>query len=140
MEILYQTEATATGGHEGTVATSDGRLEVELALPAELGGSGQAGTNPEQLFTAGFAACFLSALKVVAPHEQVELPGNASVTARVGLGRRDGGKGYGFAVHLEVSLPGVEREAAEALLARAIEVCPYTHAVRGNVDVAVHIV
>jgi Ohr subfamily peroxiredoxin len=134
MTTLYTAEATATGdGRNGHARTDDGQLDLSLAVPKELGGAGGA-TNPEQLFAAGYAACFHSALKTVARLTKVDLP-ETSVTARVGLGRLDAG-GYGLTVTLGVNLPGMDRDAAEALVAKAHQTCPYSNATRGNIDVA----
>lgn len=131
--ILYTTTATATGGRDGRARTNDG-FEVILGTAKELGGNGQ-GNNPEQLFAAGYAACFLGALKFVASQGQhAKVPGDASVDATVGIGPR-ADKGFGLAVELKVSLPGVDRTAAEALVAEADTICPYSHAIRGNVTV-----
>jgi len=131
---LYTTSATATGGRDGRARTTDGSFEVTLGTPKELGGNGQ-GNNPEQLFASGYAACFLGAMKFVAAQGQhARVPADATVTATVGIGPR-ADKGFGLAVALEVSLPGVDREAAEALVAEADTICPYSHAVRGNIEV-----
>ncbi|NEW57976.1 organic hydroperoxide resistance protein [Nocardia cyriacigeorgica] len=133
MTTLYTAEATATGaGRGGHVRSTDAALDLALSIPAELGGAGGAGTNPEQLFAAGFAACFHSALQVVARREKVALDGT-SVTGAVGIG--PDGAGYGLSVALTVDLPGVEREQGEALIAAAHQVCPYSNATRGNIDV-----
>jgi Ohr subfamily peroxiredoxin len=131
--ILYTATATAHGGRDGRVATDDGQLEVTVATPKELGGPGGA-TNPEQLFAAGYAACFHSALTLVARRAHVDVTGS-TVTAQVGLGRREGGPGYGLTVRLAVALPGVAGEEARALVERADKVCPYSNAVRGNITV-----
>lgn len=137
-EIVYSTRATATGGRDGRARTDDGAFEVALASPKELGGKGQ-GNNPEQLFAAGYAACFLSALKFVSSQGQLaKVPADASVSATVGIGPR-ADKGFGLAVRLSISLPGVEQAAAEALVAEADTVCPYSHAVRGNISVALEV-
>jgi osmotically inducible protein OsmC len=132
-QVLYTTAATATGGRDGRARTADGSLNVWLDMPAELGGKGH-GNNPEQLFAAGYAACFLSAMKNVgkAPHPTV--PANAEVTATVGIGPRAQG-GFGLTIALAVALPGVDHAAAVALVEAAHAVCPYSNAVRGNVDV-----
>lgn len=136
-KILYQTEATATGGREGHARTADGSLNVWLGMPKELGGNGF-GNNPEQLFAAGYAACFLSAMKNVARSgEHPKVPDSTTVTAQVGVGPND--HGFGLAIALRVALPGVERAAAEALVAAAHRVCPYSNAVRGNVEVALEV-
>ena len=134
LKTLYTAEAIATGeGRNGRTRTDDGQLDLALAVPKELGGAGGA-TNPEQLFAAGYAACFHSALKTVARMTKIELP-ETSVTAQVGLGRLDAG-GYGLTVALAVTLPGMDEAAAEALVAKAHQTCPYSNATRGNIDVA----
>jgi Ohr subfamily peroxiredoxin len=135
MAILYTTKASATGGRDGKAATEDGKFSVDLATPAELGGKGGDGTNPEQLFAAGYSACFLGALKFVAGKEKVTIPDDAKVSTSVGIGPRDDGTGFGLAVSIEVSLPGVERSTAESLTQKAHVVCPYSHATKGNIDV-----
>ena len=134
MQILYKAQATATGGRDGRAVSSDEKLNVRLSTPKELGGAGGEGTNPEQLFAAGYSACFLSALKFVAAHAKVALPADAAVTAEVGIGPNGSG-GFGLAVDLRVSLPGLAKEAAEALVHKAHEVCPYSNATRGNIEV-----
>ncbi|WP_022802513.1 organic hydroperoxide resistance protein [Deinococcus ficus] len=133
MSNLYTTEATATGGRQGTTASADGRLNVSLSTPQELGGDGGPGTNPEQLFAAGYAACFQSALGVVARRQKIDLDPASTITARVGLLRQ--GLGFGLDVELEGRFPGLSRDEAQALMAAAHEVCPYSAATRGNVDV-----
>jgi lipoyl-dependent peroxiredoxin len=135
-KVLYKATATAHGGREGRVTSDDGKLDLPLSMPKELGGSGGNGTNPEQLFAAGYAACFESALRYLASQQKIVL-NDASVTAIVGIGPRDAG-GFGLAVALKASLPGMERSQAEALLKTAHEaVCPYSHATRNNLNVAV---
>ncbi|HTN64685.1 MAG TPA: organic hydroperoxide resistance protein [Burkholderiaceae bacterium] len=134
MQVLYTTSATASGGRDGRAVSADRQLEVQLATPEELGGAGGAGTNPEQLFAAGYAACFLSALKLVAGKSGTALPANTTVTGEVGIGPNDRG-GFGLAVSLRVAAPDMERARAEALIAKAHEVCPYSNATRGNIDV-----
>jgi osmotically inducible protein OsmC len=136
MQILYTAKATATGGRDGRAVTSDEHLNVKLNTPKELGGAGGEGTNPEQLFAAGYSACFLSALKFVAAHTKVALPADAAVSAQVGIGPNGQG-GFGLAAELQVSLPGLEPAAAQALVAKAHEVCPYSNATRNNIDVKV---
>ncbi|WP_066798560.1 organic hydroperoxide resistance protein [Sphingomonas soli] len=137
-KILYSTRATATGGRDGKARTDDGALEVALATPKELGGNGQ-GNNPEQLFAAGYAACFLGALKFVGTQgKHARLPANASVSATVGIGPRSD-KGFGLAVTLDISLPGLDAGDAEALVAEADTICPYSHAVRGNIEVTLNV-
>ena len=136
VQVLYTAEATAVGGREGHIKSSDGVLEAKLALPKQLGGPGGAATNPEQLFAAGYAACFESAVRFVAREQKVALTETA-VTAQVGVGPRSAG-GFGLTVALKVTLPGVDRAVAEKLVAFAHEnICPYSHATRGNVDVSV---
>jgi lipoyl-dependent peroxiredoxin len=138
MQILYTANATATGGRDGRAVSSDNKLEAKLSTPKELGGAGGEGTNPEQLFAAGYSACFLSAMKFVAAATKTTLPADAAVTAQVGIGPNDRG-GFGLAVELRVSLPSVDRAAAETLVNKAHEVCPYSNATRGNIDVKLSI-
>lgn len=137
MDILYTAEATAWGGREGRACSTDSILDVPLAIPKELGGPGGA-TNPEQLFAAGYAACFHSALKVLGRREKIDVDESA-VTARVGLGMNDKG-GFEIEVELEVEIPALERSAAEAIVEKAHHVCPYSNATRGNVDVKLTVV
>lgn len=133
MRVLYTAEVTSSGGRGGGIAkSSDGNLDVPIAVPTELGGSGE-GTNPEQLFAAGFAACFENAMLTVARRQGKEISGS-SVTGRVGLGPVEN-KGFGLEVELVVRLQGVDRAAAEELVQTAHQVCPYSNATRGNVDV-----
>ena len=139
MQILYTAKATATGGRDGRAVTSDEKLNVKLATPKELGGAGGEGTNPEQMFAAGYSACFLSALKLVAKATKVDLSPDTAVNAEVGIGPNGQG-GFGLAAELKVSMPGVEREAAQAVIDRAHQVCPYSNATRGNIEVKVSLV
>ena len=136
VNVLDETSARATGGRDGHSATLDGKVDVKLATPKELGGAGGDGTNPEQLFAAGYAACFIGAMKFVASQGGPKVPADTAVTATVGIGPRSEG-GFGLAIALEVSLPGVDRAEAEALVAKAHQVCPYSNATRNNVDVKV---
>lgn len=133
-KTLYTTSATSTGGRDGRAFTSDGSLNVWLDMPVELGGRGH-GNNPEQLFAAGYSACFLSAMKNVAGSLNIKIPAETAVTASIGIGPRAQG-GFGLSVALSVVLPGIERAAAQQLIEAAHEVCPYSNAVRGNVEVA----
>ena len=126
VNVLYKTSAKATGGRDGTAATLDGALDVKLATPKELGGGGGAGNNPEQLFAAGYAACFIGAMKFVASQGGPKVPADATVTSTVGIGPRSAG-GFGLEVELAVSLPGVPKAEAEALVAKAHQVCPWQH-------------
>jgi osmotically inducible protein OsmC len=137
IRVLYATEATAQGGREGHARTSDGRLDVELDVPAEMSGSGGPGTNPEQLFATGYAACFQSALLGVAAGRRLDLS-ESRVTARVGIGPVAGG-GFGLAVALDLDAPRIGRQEAIALMERAHERCPYSRATRGNIDVALSV-
>jgi lipoyl-dependent peroxiredoxin len=139
VKVLYKTTAKATGGRDGTAATLDGALNVKLSTPRELGGGGGAGNNPEQLFAAGYAACFIGAMKAVAAGGGPKVPADASVTSTVGIGPRSEG-GFGLDIDLAVSLPGLERADAETLVAKAHQVCPYSNATRGNVDVRLTVV
>lgn len=134
VNVLYTTSATAYGGRDGRAVIEDGSLEVLLATPKELGGAGGEGNNPEQLFAAGYSACFIGAMKFVAAQGGPKVPASTRVTAIVGIGPRSEG-GFGLDVELEVSLPGMERAAAEALVAKAHQVCPYSNATRNNVPV-----
>jgi Ohr subfamily peroxiredoxin len=137
IDVLYTAVATAENGRDGRVATDDGKLDVVVNPPREMGGSGD-GTNPEQLFAAGFSACFQSALGVVARREKADISGS-TVTARVGLGRtRDGG--FGLTVELTASLPGQDRETALRLVKEAHRVCPYSRATEGNIEVTLDVV
>jgi osmotically inducible protein OsmC len=138
MEVLYTAEATATGGRQGKVRSSDGVLDLALAMPVRPDGGADGHTNPEQLFAAAYAACFQNALMAVARREGAGL-GETTVTGRVSLGRDDQG-GYGIQVELLVSAPDLERGRAEDLVARAHQVCPYSKATRGNVEVTLTVV
>jgi osmotically inducible protein OsmC len=136
---IYKTKATATGGRDGAARSDDGSVDVKLVIPKEMGGPGGVGANPEKLFAAGYSACFLGAMKAVSGKEGVKVPADATVTATIGFGPRSEG-GYGITADLAVSLPGVEREAGERLIKAAHEVCPYSNATRGNVDVGLTLV
>jgi lipoyl-dependent peroxiredoxin len=138
VDVKYRAVATATGGRDGQAATADGTLNVKLAIPKELGGPGGTGNNPEQLFAAGYAACFIGAMKAVAPAQKLRVPNDAAVTATVGIGPRSEG-GFGITADLKVSLPGIERADAERLVNAAHQVCPYSNATRGNVAVGLTI-
>ncbi|MEU4207622.1 organic hydroperoxide resistance protein [Rothia terrae] len=134
MEAIYTTEALATGaGRDGSVRTADGSFEANLAIPTEMGGSGK-GNNPEQLFAAGYAACFHSALQMVARSQKKNIEGS-SVGAKVSIGKE--GEGFGLAVELEVVIPEMAHDEAQALADAAHQVCPYSNATRGNIPVTV---
>ena len=132
-QVLYTAQASATGGREGRAVSSDGVLDIQLSTPKELGGAGGPGTNPEQLFAAGFSACFLGALKFVAGQDKVAIPADARITGRVGIGAIP--TGFGIEVELTISVPGLPREQLQGLVDRAHIVCPYSNATRGNIDV-----
>ena len=132
-KILYAASATATGGREGRSVSSDNVLDVQLSTPKELGGDGGPGTNPEQLFAAGYSACFLGALKLVAGKHKITLPENTTVTAKIGIGQIP--TGFGIEAELTVAAPGVERETLQPLVDEAHIVCPYSNATRDNIDV-----
>jgi lipoyl-dependent peroxiredoxin len=138
MTSLYTAEATAHGGREGKVETSDQKLQLSLDIPKEMGGRGGAGTNPEQLFAAGYAACFHSAIKFVAGRQRLDTA-DSTVTARVGIGRTDAG-GFALAVELVIALPKLDREAAQKLADAAHQVCPYSNATRNNIPVTLTLV
>ncbi|MEO8673925.1 MAG: organic hydroperoxide resistance protein [Tahibacter sp.] len=137
MQILYRTSATAQGGRAGHVRSVDGVLDLDLAMPRELGGDGRAATNPEQLFAAGYSACFENALLHVARAKKLPVH-DTKVSAEVGIGPRADG-GFALAVSLNIELAGVDQASAEALVQAAHQVCPYSHALRGNVDVALSV-
>ncbi|MEY3080129.1 MAG: hypothetical protein RJA94_114 [Pseudomonadota bacterium] len=139
MPIAYTANATSTGGREGHGRTDDGKLDVKLSLPKEMGGDGK-GTNPEQLFAVGYSGCYLGAVRFVAGKEKVTVTPDASVTAHVGVGMREDGGGFGLEVALDVHLPGVDKAVAEDIAAKAHVVCPYSHATRGNIKVTTRIV
>ena len=139
MPIAYTANATSTGGRDGHGRTDDGKLDVKLSLPKEMGGDGK-GTNPEQLFAVGYSGCYLGAVRFVAGKEKVTVTPDASVTAHVGVGMREDGGGFGLEVTLDVHLPGVDKAVAEDIAAKAHVVCPYSHATRGNIKVTTRIV
>ncbi|EKN4789227.1 organic hydroperoxide resistance protein [Yersinia enterocolitica] len=136
-KVVYRAKAKATGGRDGRATSSDGVLDVKLGVPKEMGGAGGAVTNPEQLFAAGYSACFLGALKFVASKEKVKIPDDASIEGTVGIGAIPAG--FGIEVQLDISLPGIERSVAEDLVKKAHVVCPYSNATRGNIDVTLNI-
>jgi osmotically inducible protein OsmC len=134
-KVLYRAEATSAGGREGSSRSSDGILDVKLTTPKELGGNGLPGTNPEQLFAAGYSACFLGALKFVAGAAKVALPADTKITGNVGIGQIP--NGFGIEVALTVAIPGLDRTVAQGLVDKAHVVCPYSNATRGNIDVTI---
>lgn len=133
IEKIYTAHATATGGRNGHVKSSDGVLDLEVRIPKEMGGSGGAYTNPEQLFAAGYAACFDSALNLVIRTQKVTA-GTTAVTAEVSIGKNNNG-GYGLSVKLQVAIPDVAPALAQELIEKAHQVCPYSNATRGNIEV-----
>ena len=135
--VLYRAEATSRGGRDGRAVSSDEALDVGLSTPKALGGSGGRGTNPEQLFAAGYSACFIGAMQVVAGKQKVDLPADTAVIGRVGIGPT--GEAFGIEVELNVRLPGMAQQAADDLVAAAHQVCPYSNATRGNVDVTLNV-
>ncbi len=140
VDVKYTTIATATGGRDGHAATKDGTLDVKLGVPKEMGGNGE-GNNPEQLFAAGYSACFLGAMKAAAAQDKngPRVPKDATVTATVGIGPRSEG-GFGITAALEIALPGLPHDQAQALVEKAHQICPYSNATRGNVDVQLAVV
>ena len=136
-KVLYADTATATGGRTGSATSSDGALSVNLSTPRELGGGGE-GANPEQLFAAGYSACFIGAMKAVGPSLKIIVPDDVSITSEVGIGPI--AEGFGVQVGIHISLPGLERDNAETLVAAAHKVCPYSNATRGNISVTLSIV
>ncbi|MDD0811332.1 organic hydroperoxide resistance protein [Curvibacter sp. RS43] len=131
-KVLYTADVTSTGGRDGRAISADGLLDVKLAPPKELGGAGGA-TNPEQLFAAGYSACFMGALKHVAGAAKIAVPADASIQAKVGIGAIPAG--FGIEAHLTISLPGMDRAVAQDLVNKAHGVCPYSNATRGNIEV-----
>jgi Ohr subfamily peroxiredoxin len=136
-KVLYTAHATSTGGREGTSKSSDGVLDLKLTTPKEMGGNGATGTNPEQLFAAGYSACFIGAMKYVAGTQKISLPADTSIKADVGIGPIPAG--FGIQVTLNVTIPGMERAAAEKLVETAHGVCPYSNATRGNIEVTLNV-
>lgn len=134
-KVLYTAEAHTVGGREGAGKSSDGAIDVKLSAP----GSGKPGTNPEQLFAVGYAACFIGAMKAVGPKVGVKVPDDVSIDSKVALGPTNGGAAYGISVQLAITLPGLDAEQAKKLVDTAHEVCPYSNATRGNIDVEITI-
>ncbi len=132
-KVLYRAHARATGGRDGRAVVPDSGLDLRLTTPPELGGAGGDGANPEQLFAAGYSACFIGAMKFVAARDKVALPQDVAIDGSVGIGQIP--NGFGIEVELKISLPGMDRAAAQALIEQAHQVCPYSNATRGNIDV-----
>jgi osmotically inducible protein OsmC len=140
-KAVYTAHATSTGGRAGTTESSDGAIKLALSTPKELGGAGGPGTNPEQLFAAGYSACFIGAMKAVSARQKLALPAEVTITSSVSIGAMTGKPGaFGIAVAMEISVPGMDRAALEQLVAAAHEVCPYSNATRGNIDVTLTVV
>ena len=137
-KVLYRAHTKVTGGREGHAVSTDGVLDLKLTTPRELGGSGGVGTNPEQLFAAGYSACFIGAMKLVAGREKIALQGDPSIEASVGIGLIP--NGFGIEVTLKITVPGLSRTQAEGLVQKAHLVCPYSNATRGNIDVQLIVV
>lgn len=133
-KVLYQAHATSTGGRDGSTRTSDGLLDVALRVPKEMGGPG-GGVNPEQLFASGYSACFIGAMKFVAGQQKIALPADTSIAATVGIGQIP--QGFGIEVQLAVTVPGVDRAVAQSIIDKAHQVCPYSNATRGNIEVTI---
>ena len=136
--VAYTAKATATGGREGVAKSDDGRLNVNLSTPKGLGGDDGQGTNPEQLFAAGYAACFIGALKFVAGSEKIALPSDTHINSEVSIGAIEGG--FGIAVKLAVSLGDMDKTAAQELVNKAHQVCPCSNATRGNIEVELSVI
>lgn len=136
-KVLYRAKATSTGGREGTSKSSDGVLDLKLTTPKELGGNGAVGTNPEQLFAAGYSACFIGALKFVAGQAKVALPADLNITAEVGIGQVP--TGFSIEVDLTVNGPGMDQAQLQGLVDKAHIVCPYSNATKGNIDVRLNV-
>ena len=137
-KVIYRATAKAHGGRDGSAVSSDGALNVQLSTPKELGGAGGNGTNPEQLFAAGYSACFIGALKFVAAQQKLRLPDGVAITGSVGIGAIP--TGFGIEAELQISIPGIERSVAEGLVEKAHQVCPYSNATRGNINVNLKLV
>ena len=137
-KILYTAHATSTGGREGTSKTDDGILDVKLTTPKGLGGNGAPGTNPEQLFAAGYSACFIGAMKFVAMQQKVALPADTSINADVAIGPIP--TGFALKVQLDITVPGLPKDQVQKIVEAAHQVCPYSNATRGNIDVKLTVV
>jgi lipoyl-dependent peroxiredoxin len=137
-QVLYRAHAQVTGGRDGRAVVPDSKLDLRLTTPKELGGGGGDGTNPEQLFAAGYSACFIGAMKFVAARDKIAMPADASINGSVGIGPIP--NGFGIEVELKISLPGMARDAAQDLINKAHVVCPYSNATRNNIDVTLTLV
>jgi lipoyl-dependent peroxiredoxin len=137
-KVLYRAHAHATGGRDGRATVKDSVLDFKLTTPRELGGGGGDGANPEQLFAAGYSACFIGAMKFVAARDKISMPADASIDSSVGIGQIP--NGFGIEVEMKIALPGMDRAAAQQLIEKAHVVCPYSNATRGNIDVTLTLV
>ncbi len=137
-KVLYRAQANVTGGRDGRAVIPASNLDLKLTTPRELGGAGGDGTNPEQLFAAGYSACFIGALKFVAGREKIALPADTSIEGHVGIGQIP--NGFGIEAELKISIPGLDRAVAQSLIDKAHIVCPYSNATRGNIDVTLTLV
>jgi lipoyl-dependent peroxiredoxin len=132
-KVLYRAQAHVTGGRDGRAEVPASKLDLKLTTPKELGGGGGDGTNPEELFAAGYSACFIGAMKFVSARDKIALPKDVAVDGNVGIGQIP--NGFGIEVELKISLPGMDRAEAQALIDKAHVVCPYSNATRNNIDV-----
>jgi len=139
MKALYTTKSVSTGGRDGSTRSEDGKLDLALSVPKELGGAGGDGTNPEQLFACGYSACFIGAIKFVAEQDKIKVSPDISIEATVGIGLNTEGEGFSISVDMLIDIPGMEKTAAEALVAKAHLVCPYSNATRNNIPVTLTI-
>ncbi len=139
MKALYTTKSVSTGGRDGSTRSEDGELDLALSVPKELGGPGGDGTNPEQLFACGYSACFIGAIKFVAEQDKIKVSPDISIEATVGIGLNTEGEGFSISVDMLIDIPGMEKTAAEALVAKAHLVCPYSNATRNNIPVTLTI-
>jgi lipoyl-dependent peroxiredoxin len=137
-KVLYRAEATATGGRDGRAVSSDKHLDIKLTVPKEMGGAGGEGTNPEQLFAAGYSACFLGAMKFIAGQKKIALPADTRIDGKVGIGQIP--QGFGIEVDLAIDIPGMDKAQAQQLVDAAHQVCPYSNATRGNIEVRLSVI
>lgn len=139
MKALYTTKSLSAGGRDGSTRSEDGKLDLALSVPKELGGPGGDGTNPEQLFACGYSACFIGAIKFVAEQDKIKVSPDISIEATVGIGLNTEGEGFSISVDMLIDIPGMEKTAAEALVEKAHLVCPYSNATRNNIPVTLTI-
>ena len=137
-KVLYRGHGKATGGRDGRISIADAGLDLKLTVPKEMGGGGGAGANPEQLFAAGYSACFIGAMKHVASMQKIQLPAETSIEGVVGIGQIPAG--FGIEVELRIASPGMDRAQLQAIVDKAHQVCPYSNATRGNIEVKLTVV